>query len=39
MMYYIVLVPGDGIGPEIVEGAVSVLRCRWGAKYGHTFSL
>lgn len=32
----IVLLKGDGIGPEIVEGAVSVLR-RVAEKYGHTF--
>jgi 3-isopropylmalate dehydrogenase len=34
--YNIVLVPGDGIGPEIVDGAVSVLKAV-GEKYGHTF--
>ncbi len=36
MMYNIVLVPGDGIGPEIVDGAVAVLKAV-GAKFGHTF--
>ena len=34
--YRIVLVPGDGIGPEIVGGAVQVLKAV-GAKYGHDF--
>ena len=37
MTYRIVLVPGDGIGPEIVEGAVEVLQAI-GAKYGHAFA-
>ena len=36
MTYRIVLVPGDGIGPEIVDGAVQVLRAV-GAKFGHDF--
>ncbi|NLI22093.1 MAG: 3-isopropylmalate dehydrogenase [Clostridiales bacterium] len=36
MTYRIVLVPGDGIGPEIVDGAVAVLNAV-GAKFGHTF--
>lgn len=36
MTYQIVLVPGDGIGPEIVEGAVAVLTAV-GKKFGHTF--
>ncbi len=36
MTYNIVLVPGDGIGPEIVDGAVAVLKAV-GAKFGHTF--
>jgi 3-isopropylmalate dehydrogenase len=34
--YRIVLVPGDGIGPEIVGGAVQALKAV-GAKYGHDF--
>jgi 3-isopropylmalate dehydrogenase len=34
--YNIVLVPGDGIGPEIVNGAVAVLKAV-GEKYGHAF--
>jgi 3-isopropylmalate dehydrogenase len=34
--FHIVLVPGDGIGPEIVAGAVEVLYAV-GAKFGHTF--
>ncbi len=37
MTYNIVLVPGDGIGPEIVDGAVQVLEAV-GKKYGHTFT-
>ena len=37
MTYRIVLVPGDGIGPEIVTGAVAVLQAV-GAKFGHTFA-
>ena len=36
MTYNLVLVPGDGIGPEIVEGAVAVLEAV-GRKFGHTF--
>ncbi|MDD3214384.1 MAG: 3-isopropylmalate dehydrogenase [Eubacteriales bacterium] len=36
MKYNIVLVPGDGIGPEIVNGAVQVLNAV-GEKYGHEF--
>jgi len=35
--YRIVLVPGDGIGPEIVEGAVAALEAV-GQKYGHEFA-
>ena len=36
MNYRIALVKGDGIGPEIVDGAVRVLE-KIGEKYGHTF--
>ena len=36
MNYNIALVKGDGIGPEIVEGAVEVLK-KVGKKYGHQF--
>ncbi len=36
MKYRIALVPGDGIGPEIVGAAVSVLK-KTAAKYGHEF--
>lgn len=36
MNYNIALVKGDGIGPEIVEGAVEVLK-KVGEKYGHQF--
>ncbi len=36
MTYNIVLVPGDGIGPEIVNGAVAVLNAV-GEKFGHAF--
>ncbi|MCD8285619.1 MAG: 3-isopropylmalate dehydrogenase [Clostridia bacterium] len=37
MEYNIVVLDGDGIGPEICKGAISVLE-RTGAKYGHTFN-
>lgn len=37
MEYKIALIKGDGIGPEIVEGAVDVLK-KVGEKYGHTFN-
>ncbi len=33
----IVVLPGDGIGPEVTAAAVSVLRAI-GARYGHEFS-
>ena len=36
MNYNIALVKGDGIGPEIVEGAVEVVK-KVGEKYGHQF--
>ncbi len=36
MSYRIVLIPGDGIGPEIVDGAVKVLKVV-GEKYSHDF--
>ena len=36
MNYSIALLPGDGIGPEIVEQAVKVLRSV-GRKFGHSF--
>ena len=36
MKYRIALVKGDGIGPEIVDSAVSVLE-KIGEKYGHDF--
>ncbi len=38
MKYTICLLPGDGIGPEIVEQAVKVLKAV-GQKYGHEFVL
>ena len=37
MNYNIALVKGDGIGPEIVEGAVEVLK-KVSEKYGHCFN-
>ncbi len=37
MKVRIALVPGDGIGPEIVNGAVAVLNAV-GEKFGHTFA-
>ncbi|MDR0886947.1 MAG: 3-isopropylmalate dehydrogenase [Clostridiales Family XIII bacterium] len=38
MNYNITLIPGDGIGPEVVAGAVKVLD-KVAAKFGHEFSL
>ena len=35
--YNIALIPGDGIGPEVVAGAVTVLDAV-SAKYGHKFN-
>lgn len=37
MEYNIALVKGDGIGPEIVDGAVAVLE-KIGEKFGHKFN-
>ncbi|MBR4201464.1 MAG: 3-isopropylmalate dehydrogenase, partial [Oscillospiraceae bacterium] len=37
MRYQIAQLSGDGIGPEITEAAVAVLR-KTGEKYGHTFT-
>lgn len=37
MEYNIAVIPGDGIGPEIVEEAIKVLN-RVGDVYGHTFN-
>ena len=37
MEYNIALIKGDGIGPEIVDGAVAVLE-KIGEKFGHTFT-
>jgi 3-isopropylmalate dehydrogenase len=34
----IALIPGDGIGPEIIDGAAEVLRAV-GKKFGHAFSM
>jgi 3-isopropylmalate dehydrogenase len=34
----VVVLPGDGIGPEVVDAALSVLTAV-GAKYGHQFEL
>ncbi len=34
----ILLLPGDGIGPEVVAGAAAVLRAV-GARFGHAFDL
>lgn len=36
MKYHIVTLPGDGIGPDIVEQAVVVMN-KVGEKFGHTF--
>ncbi|MDR1713646.1 MAG: 3-isopropylmalate dehydrogenase [Coriobacteriales bacterium] len=37
MNYNIALLPGDGIGPEIVRSAVQVLECV-GQRFGHHFA-
>ena len=37
MRYNIALVPGDGIGPEIVSAAVEALKIT-GEKFGHDFA-
>ncbi|MDO4517407.1 MAG: 3-isopropylmalate dehydrogenase [Bacillota bacterium] len=37
MNYNIAVIPGDGIGPDIVEQALKVLR-KVGDKFGHTFT-
>lgn len=37
MNYKIALIPGDGIGPEVIAGATYVLDAV-GKKFGHTFS-
>ena len=36
MKYSIALLKGDGIGPEIVDSAVEVLK-KVGTKFGHEF--
>ena len=36
-MHQVTLIPGDGIGPEIVDSAVAVLK-KIGEKYSHTFN-
>ena len=36
MKYKIALIPGDGIGPEVTDGAVSALK-KIGGKFGHEF--
>ena len=36
MRFQLALIPGDGIGPEIIGSAADVLRAV-GQKYGHTF--
>lgn len=38
MKFHIVVLPGDGIGPEITGATVDVLQTV-GKKYGHTFEL
>jgi len=38
MKFRIVVLPGDGVGPEITQAAVDVLQAV-GKKYGHTFDL
>ncbi len=36
--YFIAVLPGDGIGPEVTEQAVRVLQVI-GKRYGHAFNL
>src|SRR5437667_6521418 len=36
--YFIAVLAGDGIGPEVIEQAVRVLQ-NIGKRYGHTFNL
>lgn len=38
MNYEIAVIPGDGIGPEVVREAIKVLE-EVGRKYGHSFAL
>ena len=38
MNYHLVLIPGDGIGPEIIKSAAKVLTVV-GEKYGHSFQM
>ena len=37
MNYNIAVLSGDGIGPEICDGAIKVLK-KVGEKFGHTFN-
>ncbi|MFO7534362.1 MAG: 3-isopropylmalate dehydrogenase [Kiritimatiellia bacterium] len=37
MTFNIAVIPGDGIGPEVITQALRVLR-RMGEKFGHTFA-
>ncbi|MCG8483179.1 MAG: 3-isopropylmalate dehydrogenase [Clostridia bacterium] len=37
MEFKIALIPGDGIGPDVIEEAINVLD-KIGEKYGHTFN-
>ena len=36
--YFIAVLAGDGIGPEVIEQAIRVLQ-NIGKRYGHTFNL
>lgn len=38
MKYKIAVIPGDGIGPEVIEQAVDIIKSI-GNKYGHEFEL
>ncbi len=38
MQFNLTVLPGDGVGPEIIDEAVKVLKTV-GEKYGHTFNL
>jgi 3-isopropylmalate dehydrogenase len=38
MNFNLIVLPGDGVGPEVIEQAVKVLRAI-GKRYGHVFNL
>ncbi|MCX6013011.1 MAG: 3-isopropylmalate dehydrogenase [Chloroflexi bacterium] len=38
MKFNLVVLPGDGVGPEVIDSAITVLKAV-GTKYGHEFNL